>query len=174
LDAIMARLDVFGSAPLILKDYVTSRKHEWAEACYIPSAADRAAVERVVTRFLDLQGEDLNDGLVFRAFLPLEPLTVHSKSGMPLAREFRLFFLDGAPLDPIPYWEEGAYAGETPPLALFRAMAARVPSRFFAMDVARRADSTWIVIELGDGQVAGLPARAGAAAFYRALERWRP
>jgi hypothetical protein len=47
---------------------VKSRKHEWAEACYIPSAADRQQVECVVTRFLALQGDDLNKGLVFRVY----------------------------------------------------------------------------------------------------------
>ncbi|MEO7074485.1 MAG: ATP-grasp domain-containing protein, partial [Ktedonobacterales bacterium] len=47
MDRVMAALQPFGDTPLILKDYVKSRKHEWAEACYIPSAADRQAVERV-------------------------------------------------------------------------------------------------------------------------------
>ncbi|HEY3063178.1 MAG TPA: ATP-grasp domain-containing protein [Chloroflexota bacterium] len=43
-----------------------SRKHEWNEACFIPSAADRAGAERVVKRFVELQGDDLAQGLVFR------------------------------------------------------------------------------------------------------------
>jgi hypothetical protein len=45
--------------------FVKSRKHEWTDACFIPSAADRSAVERVVNRFLELQGEELAGGLVF-------------------------------------------------------------------------------------------------------------
>jgi hypothetical protein len=44
-----------------------------------------------------------------------------------------------------------------------------VQSRFFTMDVARRLDGAWMIIELGDGQVAGLPEQADAGAFYRAL-----
>ncbi len=36
----------FGDAPLILKDYVKSQKHYWQEACYIPSAQDKAKVKR--------------------------------------------------------------------------------------------------------------------------------
>ena len=31
-------LSAFGDKPLILKDYVKSRKHEWNEACFISSA----------------------------------------------------------------------------------------------------------------------------------------
>lgn len=44
-----------------------------------------------------------------------------------------------------------------------------MPSRFFTIDLAQRADRAWLVMELGDGQVAGLPARAHPTAFYRAL-----
>ncbi|WP_327677087.1 ATP-grasp domain-containing protein [Kitasatospora sp. NBC_00458] len=57
-----------GRGPAIVKDYVKSRKHEWHEACYIPELADLAAVERVVARFVELQGEFLAGGVVLRRF----------------------------------------------------------------------------------------------------------
>lgn len=41
LERIMESLRQFGTAPVIIKDFVKSRKHEWEEACFIPSAADR-------------------------------------------------------------------------------------------------------------------------------------
>ena len=148
-----------------------SRKHEWTEACYIPSAADRTAVERVVKRFLELQGPELNEGLVFREFVSFEPLASHAKSGMPLIKEIRLFFLDGTRLLTAPYWETGAYGDLAPPDDLFQEVARRVQSRFFTMDVARRLDGAWMIVELGDGQVAGLPEQADTSAFYRALAR---
>lgn len=59
LDRLMEALRPFGDASLVLKDYVKSRKHEWAEACFIPRASDREAVGRVVRRFLELQGDTL-------------------------------------------------------------------------------------------------------------------
>ncbi len=37
------------------------------------------------------------------------------------------------------------------------------------MDVARRREGDWMIVELGDGQVAGLPERANIEAFYRTL-----
>jgi hypothetical protein len=169
IERIMEALRPFGAAPIIVKDYVKSRKHEWAEACYIPSAADRQAVERVVSRFLELQGDDLNEGLVFRAFVPFEPLGQHPKSGMPLTREFRLFFLDGKLLLSTAYWDEGEYGDLQPPIERFQHIAQTVQSRFFTMDVAKRLDGDWLIVELGDGQVAGLPERANVSAFYRAL-----
>lgn len=83
------RLRVFGSAPLVLKDFVKSQKHHWDAACFIPAADDRARVEAVTRRFLELQGEDLAEGLVYRAYVPLARVGVHPKSGTPLAAEWR-------------------------------------------------------------------------------------
>lgn len=169
IDAIMELLKPFGNKSLIVKDFVKSRKHEWFEACYIPSASDKQAVERIVQRFIELQGEDLNEGLVFREFVNFEQLTTHSKSGMPLTKEFRLFFLDGKPVLFSEYWEEGIYGDVRPPTKLFNAIAQKVQSRFFTMDVAQQRDGNWMIIELGDGQVAGLPNRANVTAFYQSL-----
>ncbi len=171
IERILAALRPFGGAPVIVKDYVKSQKHHWAEACYIPSAADQAAVERVVGRFLALQGPDLNEGLVFREYVPFEPLAPHAKSGMPLSKEFRLFFLDGSLLLAAPYWGEGAYGALQPPVERFLPLARTVQSRFFTMDVAKRQGGDWLIVELGDGQVAGLPEQASPQAFYAALAR---
>jgi hypothetical protein len=162
---LMDLLRCFDGAPVVLKDFVKSQKHYWEEACYIPSAADPAAVERVVRRFVELQGPDLSEGLVFREFVPFEPVGSHSRSGMPLTREYRIFWLDGEPLFRTRYWEEGEYGQDESPPDLFRDVARNVRSRFFTMDVARRIDGEWMIVELGDGQVAGLPEGADVPAF---------
>jgi hypothetical protein len=172
-DEIMDLLRPFGSAPVVVKDYVKSRKHEWAEACFIPSASDRASVERVVRRFLELQGDDLSEGLVFREFVEFEPLGRHPKSGMPLTKEYRLFFLEGQPVFWTPYWEGADYRGSVPPVERFAAVAGAVRSRFFTMDVAQRRGGEWLIVELGDAQVAGLPDHADVDGFYKALrDHW--
>lgn len=89
---LMRCLQVFGNSPVVVKDYVKSQKHYWSEAFFIPSANSRESVERVVNRFIELQGKDLNEGLVFREFVEFEPLTIYSKSGMPLTKEFAFLF----------------------------------------------------------------------------------
>jgi hypothetical protein len=169
MDTIMELLRPFDGRPVILKDYVKSQKHAWEEACFIPSASDRTAVERVVRCFLELQGPDLAGGLVFREFVTLESIGRHLKSGMPLALEYRLFFLDGRLLLAAEYWEDGDYDGDGPPTEWFISLASRVRSRFFTMDVAKRAGGDWVVVELGDGQAAGMPERADPEAFYQGL-----
>src|SRR5258708_22976030 len=147
---VMNALSVFGSAPILVKDYVKSQKHYWYEACYIPSAADRDTVERVVLRFVQLQDDDLNEGLVFRQFVPFESLGINAKSGIPIAREFRTFFLDGTPLYSTAYWPDVSYTDEIP--GLFTEIAHTIKSRFFTMDIAKKSDGKWMIVELGDGQ----------------------
>ena len=44
-----------------------------------------------------------------------------------------------------------------------------VRSRFYTMDLARQRDGGWLILELGDGQVASLPERANMGAFYATL-----
>jgi hypothetical protein len=171
IDRIMEVLTPLGVCPVIVKDFVKSRKHEWNEACFIPSASDRDAVERVVARFLELQGDDLNEGLVFREFVEFRPIGVHPKSGMPLTEEYRSFWLDAQPVFCSPYWEDARYSKSYPPLELFAEIAATVQSRFFTMDVARRVNGDWMIVELGDGQVSGLPREDDAGPFYALLTR---
>jgi hypothetical protein len=174
IDRIMEALAPFGDVPVIVKDFVKSRKHEWAEACFIPSATDRETVVRVVGRFLELQGEDLAEGLVFREYVEFEPVGFHPRSGMPLTEEYRIFWLDGTPIFWSPYWEEGGYSDTGLPLGPFADVAVAVRSRFFTMDLARRRDGEWMIVELGDGQVSGLPRESDAGRFYEALARCWP
>ncbi|WP_437967109.1 ATP-grasp domain-containing protein [Sorangium sp. So ce260] len=61
-----------------------------------------------------------------------------------------------------------------PPVDWMREIARRVPSRLFTMAVALREDGRWTVIELGDGQVAGLPAPELARDFHRQLRKATP
>lgn len=172
LPVVLERLRPFGDRPVILKDYVKSAKHAWREVCFIPSAADANEVARVVGSFLRWQGEELNEGLVFREFLPLAAVGTHPRSGMPLTEEYRLVILDGQILASFPYWDAASYAGRTPPPEEWVLTVARaVKSRFFSLDVARLESGGWIVIEVGDAQVTGIPAHADAATFVARLAR---
>jgi hypothetical protein len=171
LDVVMGKLAVFGSRPLIIKDYVKSEKHDWEQACFIPSAADREAIERVTRQFLELRGKYLNKGLVYREYVDLEQLSRHSKSGMPLSNEFRIFYLHHEMLISAPYWEEGEYNGKQPNFEPFHQIASRIESNFFTMDVAKQSSGEWVIMELGDGQVSGLPMQIDTNEFYRRLKK---
>ena len=165
---IMMAIKQFQAAPLILKDYVKSRKHEWKEACFIPDSSDEVSVARVVKRFLELQDDDLQGGLVFREFLELNPVGFHPKSGMPLTQEYRLFVVNGDVISVCPYWD-AEYAFGSPPVESFLPVLSQVQSPFFSCDIARQMSGEWTIVELGDGQVAGLPERCEVTTFYLRL-----
>ncbi len=168
-EEIEAIVSEFGDSPLIVKDYVKSQKHMWNDACFIPRASDLDKVEAVTRCFLEFQDDDLNVGLVYREFIHLKQIGQHPKSGAPLHLEYRVFFLDGNPVAVGHYWEDSAYPDESPPLNQFIEIAKDIPSRFFTMDIAQTEAGEWIIIELGDGQVSGLPGNIMAASFYSSL-----
>lgn len=168
--SILSLTREFGVSPIVVKDFVKSEKHNWEDACFIPNASETEKVKSVVDKFLELRGDSLNEGLVFRQFEELEFLTEHSKSGMPLTKEFRIFFANKRIVKVFDYWDEGEYGETKPELDSFIDIAQNIHSNFFTMDVAKKKNGDWIIMELGDGQVAGLPDNANKDEFYRKLK----
>jgi hypothetical protein len=166
----------FGSSALMVKDYVKSRKHEWDAACFIPAADDEAAVTRVTRTFLERQAESLVGGLVLREFVPLRQVASAEPGQAPVFNEWRLFrwchrFIAGAP-----HAARTSASFEAPPLEVveafdgpFYGLKEYVQSHFYTMDVAQTEAGDWIVIELGDGGVSGLPSAMDERKFYTAL-----
>ncbi len=159
----------FGKKPIIVKDFVKSEKHNWEDACFIPNASDHDKVKAVVEKFIELRGDSLNEGLVFREFEELEFLTEHSKSKMPLTKEYRVFFANKKVIATFNYWDEGEYEETILKLDSFIEIAQSIQSNFFTMDIAQKKNGEWIIIELGDGQVAGLPDNADKSKFYESI-----
>lgn len=171
MDEVVARVQAeFGDGPVIVKDYVKSRKHDWFDACFIRSVVEADEVRRVVGNFLRLQGDGLVGGLVFRAFVRFKAIGIHSKSRMPQVREYRSFVFRGKRFTADPYWGEGNYEGASPPTdAILADVLPRIQSPFFAIDVAEKEDGSWLVMELNDGGTAGVPDGASVEAFYQRL-----
>lgn len=162
---------VLGSGPYIIKDYVKSQKHYWKEACFIENVEQ---LPEVTKRFVELQGGVPEGGLVYRKYVHFNQVGKHPKSETPVLNEVRYFMLDNRPILGFPYWgpDEGGSAIQMPPAP--PDLAERlVKSRFYTIDIAEietTFGSGWIVIELGDGQVAGLPNHVQAGMFYSRLK----
>ncbi|MBV9790609.1 MAG: ATP-grasp domain-containing protein [Chloroflexi bacterium] len=148
----------FGDHPLRVRYYAQSYEYDLYNECILPNAADQPEVQRIMTHFLEMQSDDLNEGVVFHEFV----------DSPPLMEAFRLWFVDGQRIFTAPYWEDDAYTTSVPD-DLFAEVARQVQSRFFMIDVVRRLDGNWQFFELVDGQVASLPMTADVALFYRAL-----
>lgn len=168
---VMQLLMRFSGEPLILRDYTRAERQYWYEACYISSASDETAVRNTINRLIELRGDKLEGGLVFREFVEFQPLVdQHSRYRMPLVKEFRFFFLHHQPIATVHYWNVPDYGLEdAPDPAQFSAVTEQVRSNFFTLDVAQRMDGTWMILDLGDAQVASLPEMTHVDDFYRAI-----
>ncbi|MFJ6215328.1 ATP-grasp domain-containing protein [Streptomyces sp. NPDC092296] len=158
-----------GSGPAIVKDYVKSRKHEWDEACFVPELADTAALHRVVSRFVELQGDSLTGGVVLRAYEPYE-----TGDGDDRAEESRVWWVDGEAVLVTAHPDAPVLPGNPlradPDLAVVRPLVHALGCRFITTDLARRTDDgSWRVVEVGDGQVSDLPRGADPAPLLAAL-----
>ncbi|MFI7238983.1 ATP-grasp domain-containing protein [Streptomyces cyaneofuscatus] len=157
--ALAARL---GRGPGIVKDFVKSRKHEWHEACYVPELADREQLAAVVCRFVELQGSFLAGGVVLRTFEAFVP-----------GGEARVWWLDGEPVLVTAHPDTPDRLPD-PPLGAVGEAVRRLGPRWVTTDLALREDGVWRVVEVGDGQVSGLPAGAGAGELFAAAAAARP
>jgi len=161
LAAAAARLG--GRGPAIVKDYVKSRKHEWAEACYVPELGDLRALAEVVSRFVELQGEFLTGGVVLRRYEEF----VRDQEGR--AVEARVWWVDGEPVLIGPH-PDNPGADAEPDLSEVQPLVRALGCRFIITDLAQRADSgAWRVVEVGDGQVSDLPRGVDASALLAGL-----
>ncbi|WP_069174178.1 ATP-grasp domain-containing protein [Streptomyces griseus] len=156
--AVWSRLAArLGSGPGVVKDFVKSRKHEWEEACFVPELSDTDRLTSVVGRFVDLQGAYLTGGVVLRAY---EPFLAGG--------EARAWWVDGSPVLVTAHPDT---PGQVPAPALDAVGEAvrRLGCRWVTTDLALRKDGVWRVVEVGDGQVSGLPAGEDGEDLFAAL-----
>ena len=134
--------------PVVIKDWVKSESGLWNEACYIPDPHDIPAAMRVINRFIELRGDYLTGGLIFREYTEL------SKDDSGRAAEFRAFCVDGRQAGD--FIRRNGPPEESPPVSLLSEIASRVPARFFSVDFARKKNGEWLLIEVGYGGVSGI------------------
>lgn len=162
--AIDDALAPFGNGAVVLKDWVKSQAAGyWHEACFIADASNTEAVHLTVKRFRALQGDSLTGGLVFKQYIPLMPV------GSP-ALEYRAFIVNCKIAGCWPRSEEAKALG-SPPADLLDQVAACVPSPFASADFGRDEEGQWWLLEVGDGQVSGLPDASAATPIFQALAR---
>lgn len=141
--------------PWVVKGCTNSRKHQWDTHMFASTKAEAIAVA------VRLGQDDLigTQKLLVREFVPLVTLET-GINGLPFANEHRCFFLGEALLSTGFYWTQSEQTGVLAPegLAVARRAAKAIAQKatFFAIDVAEKQDGGWTVIEVNDGQMAGL------------------
>jgi hypothetical protein len=170
IEILIEKSKIFGQKSVIIKDFVKSEKHDWETACYVDNVSNSNKLNQTIKNLIALRGKYLNEGIVIREFIELNHLTTHSKSGMPLTEEYRIFFWNKKIIGIYNYWEEGEYKSCIPDTTEFEEIAKQIESNFFSMDIARQKNGELIIIELGDGQVAGLPDNIDINEFYKRIK----
>lgn len=135
-----------GSGPAVLRDYTKSMKHYWHEAMYIPDLNDAAAAWRVAGRFRQLREDEFTGGFVLRRFeqfagAQARTWWVHGRCRLIGAHPDTPHDTPSTDLD---------ISGVAPLVA-----ALRLP--LVTVDMVRRGDGAWRIVELGDGQVSDRP-----------------
>lgn len=156
------RLEDAPDIPLVLKGRTNSRKFEW----------DTKMLAKNKRHAIDITSELMNDpligpqGVVYRRYEPLETYEV-GLNGMPMTNEWRCFFYKKAILTHGFYWSiidddsiikkaEKQFMGEGLDLAFEGAKIVSEHTNFFVLDVARKEDGEWVIVEVNDGQMSGL------------------
>ena len=173
-DATLAEaLKFFHGKQVFFRDFYKSEKMLWKSAAFIPDGSDIEHVKKVIQEFISFR-DRVRGGYVFREFLPLNVIGKHPYPGVetPIANEWRIYFLNDKVIDVSPYWEEGDYSDvKKPPMERFSNIGEKIDSSFFTMDVAETEQGSWIIIELGDGQVSGLTKDCDHHQFYNNLRK---
>ena len=170
INILLENVKIFNGKAIIIKDYVKSEKYYWDTACYIENSNNIKKLSESINNLIELRGNYLNEGIVIREFIELNNIQKHSKSNIPLSEEYRLFFYDNELLCVFNYWEEINYNMERPETKEFEIIGKTIESNFFTMDIAKNKNGKFIIIELGDGQVSGIPDNEDKNIIYKKIK----
>lgn len=145
--------------PFVVKGATNSKKNQWKKLMYAPTKADAVRIG------CDLMQDGLisQQDLIYRKYEPLENFGESMISGLPYSNEWRFFFYGTTMLAGGFYWSN--LEEEKWPLSDFenaKNFAAEVAStaaehvNFYALDVAKKQNGDWVLVEINDGQMSGL------------------
>lgn len=157
----LERIDYNG--PFVLKGCTNSRKFQWDTYMYakdVPTAAN-IAVELGNDSLIGYQD------IVYRQYVPLKTY-FNSIHGLPITKEFRFFVAYGQVISGGYYWssqiedlkEQGIDIPDPSevPINFLKHIIDKIytSANFYTIDVAQTEQGHWLLIELNDGQMAGL------------------
>lgn len=149
--------DIPEGGSYVVKGKTNSRKAQWNTKMFAPTRRDAIEIATELMQDPLLQQQ----GIIVREYVPLE-LIEEGLNGQPFVNEHRFFFANGDLVACGFYWSQCSRYIDTPPDCIeFAKMIAKILSipdvpRFYVIDVAKTAAGEWKVVELNDGQMAGL------------------
>lgn len=155
----------------VVKGRTNSKKFQWNKMMFANSRKEAIEIG------CSLLNDDFisQQGIIIRKYCPLETFET-GINGLRFTNEWRLFFFKNELIDYGYYWEI-AYniknKEELPPEAImFAKKIASILSNkinFFSIDIARKEDGDWVLVEANDGQQSGLSC-IEPSSFYNNLK----
>lgn len=140
----------------VVKGRTNSRKHEWNRLMFAENK------KRAIEIMLALNEDSLiaPQGIVFRRYEPLVTYEI-GINGLHFTNEWRFFFYKETILTYAYYWsmaEETNREITSEALRFVKKVAeiVREYSNFFVLDIGEKESGGWVLIEINDGQMAGL------------------
>jgi hypothetical protein len=144
----------------VLKGQTNSKKQQWNNMMFAETEKD---VDVVYGRLND-DGFLSDQNIYIREYVPLRQFGIGIR-GLPITEEYRFFVLDGLIMGSGYYWsqfpevrEENNLSASLVPRKFLEDIILKVGNkkRFYVIDVARKLDGNWLVIEINDGMMSGL------------------
>lgn len=157
----------------VVKGRTNSRKFDWNTMMYADSRTKALSIAFELYKDPLIGQQDI----VFREYIPLETFEI-GINGMPMTNEWRVFFYKGWCVASGFYWsimddmskvDESSFLNGGIDLALKASDLIKNNANFYAIDVAKKADGQWIVVEVNDGQMSGL-STISPDSFYSNLD----
>lgn len=153
----------------VLKGETNSRKSNWLKSMF---AADKKSAIEVYNRLTDDSLIGLQN-IYIRQYVPMVKY-LDGVNGMPVTKEFRFFVAYGKIISGGYYWQN--YIDDLPevpdhnevPISFLQQVIDKVrdQSNFYTIDVGQAIDGTWFVVELNEGQQAGLSCNDPNTLYY--------
>ena len=152
--------DIPNEGPFVLKGATNSKKHYWNTHMF-------AANKKEAIHVYGLLSEDSMIGeqkIYIRKYEPLVTL-MEGINGIPITKEFRLFFYKKKLLCSGFYWQN--YEEDVPyipemdaPEPFIAKIASRIHlssgANFYVVDIGQKLDGSWTVIEVNQGEMSGV------------------
>ena len=127
----------------------------------------------IINKFIKLRGDLFTGEIILKEFVELQKYGISINGKVTeFTNEVRAFFYDEklVSLSQNSDQYDMIIPPDVPPMELVMKYAKKLPSNFFTIDFAERADGQWIILETGDGQVSGLSPNQNILQFYAKIQ----
>lgn len=145
----------FTHKPVFLKDYVKSES-AYPEATFVEDGSDSDALKKAISKLIELRGDELNIGIVIKEKIDI------AKTENNEDIEYRAFILNNELIRIYErfdktYNKKQIDKSELEDLIFKVKDKLKDSSNFFTIDIILKKDGDFCLMEVGDGQVSGIP-----------------